>query len=60
MTLIFVIAFVIEFIVAYAMGRVSVKQDIWDKLRSKVHTVYSDKQIPYEVITVSDFWEAIN
>ena len=60
MTLIFVIAFIIEFIVAYAMGRVSVKQDIWDKLRSKVHTVYSDKQIPYEVITVSDFWEAIN
>ena len=60
MTLIFVIAFVIEFIVAYAMGRVSVKQDIWDKLRNKVHTVYSDKQIHYEVITVSDFWEAIN
>ena len=60
MIVILVIFFVIEFIVAYAMGRVSVKQDIWDKLRSKVHTVYSDKQIPYEVITVSDFWEAIN
>lgn len=60
MIVILVIFFVIEFIVAYAMGRVSVKQDIWDKLRSKVHTVYSNKQIPYEVITVSDFWEAIN
>ena len=59
MTVIFAIVFVLEFIVAYAMGRATQKQIIWDKLKDKAHTVYSDKQIPYEVITVNDFREAL-
>ena len=59
MTVIFAIVFVLEFIVAYAMGRTTQKQIIWDKLKGKVHTVYSDKQIPYEVITVNDIREVL-
>lgn len=59
MTVIFAIVFVLEFIVAYAMGRTTQKQIIWDKLKDKVHTVYSDKQIPYEVITVNDIREVL-
>lgn len=60
MMILFAVVFCLEFVVAYAMGKTSVKQTIWDKLKDKVHTVYSDKQIPYEVITVKDFWDAIN
>lgn len=41
------------------MGRTTQKQIIWDKLKDKVHTVYSDKQIPYEVITVNDIREVL-
>ena len=59
MTVIFAIVFVLEFIVAYAMGRTTQKQIIWDKLKNKVHTVYSNKQIPYEVITVNDIREVL-